>query len=416
MSLGSAMYSGISGLMVYGDAMNVTGDNIANVNTVGFKGNRSIFSDILANSVANGATVMQFGRGAFFQAVNPYFTQGSFETTGSATDMAIQGAGFFVVRNSGSGGIFYTRAGQFTIDKDGYLVNSQNYRVQGYRMTMNAAGEYVRSGTSDDVSITGLQSEPKATTFFRLGLNLNAAASATTTFSTSFNAYNSLGETATLTYTFTKTVNAGEWTYVVSGPTGTTITGAGASGTVTFNSQGQMTAPAADQTIQVQNFPSGASDLTLTWDIIDDVTSTSYNDITGYAAGSVTNSIVQDGYSTGVLRGLSVDNEGIVSGLFSNGQSQQLWQVELADFLSPWGLSRQGGTLFAETTQSGQPVYGVAQEGGFGTIYGSSLELSNVDLSQQFVDMIQNQRAFQANSRIITAVNEMTQEVVNIRR
>jgi len=415
MSLGSAMYSGISGLNVYGDAMNVTGDNIANVNTIGFKGNRSIFSDILANQVANGSTVMQFGRGSFFQAVTSTFNQGSFETTGNATDLAIQGAGFFVVKDPNSGGIFYTRAGQFTINKDGYLVNPTQHRVQGYRMTMNTAGVYTKAGTASDIGITGLQSAPKETTFFRLGINLNAAASAATTFSSSFNVYNSLGEAATLTYTFTKSVTAGQWTYVVSGPTGATLGGA-ASGTVTFDSQGQMTAPATDQTLTVSNFPSGAANLSLTWDLVNNLTSTPYNDITGYAAGSVTNSIVQDGYSTGVLLGLSVDSEGIVSGLFSNGQTQQLWQVELADFLSPWGLSRQGNTMFAETTQSGQPIYGVAKAGGFGTVYGSSLELSNVDLSAQFVDMIQNQRAFQANSRIVSTVDDMMQEVVNLKR
>jgi len=410
------MYAGISGLMVYGDAMNVTSDNISNVNTIGFKGNRSIFSDILANQVANGSTVMQFGRGAFFQAVTSTFNQGSFETTGSATDLAIQGAGFFVVKDTSTGGIFYTRAGQFTIDKDGYMVNPSQHRLQGYRMTLNSSGEYVKTGTSTDISITGLQSQPKETTFFRLGINLDATASAATTFSSSFNVYNSLGEAATLTMTFTKSATAGQWTYVVSGPTGTTIGGAGASGTVTFNSQGVMTAPAADQTITVSNFPSGASNLSLTWDIINNTTSASYNDITGYASESVTNSVVQDGYTTGVLRGLSVDNDGVISGLFSNGQTQQLWQVELADFLSPWGLSRMGNTLFAETTQSGQPIYGVAKAGGFGTVYGSSLELSNIDLSQQFVDMIQNQRAFQANSRIISTVDNMLQEIVNLKR
>ncbi|MGK7344411.1 MAG: flagellar hook protein FlgE [Candidatus Nitrospinota bacterium M3_3B_026] len=415
MGLGSAMYTGIAGLSVYGDAMNVTGDNISNINTVGFKGNRSIFSDILANSVANGATVMQFGRGSFFQAVSPTFSQGSFETTGNATDMAIQGTGFFVVRDPSSGGTFYTRAGQYTIDKDGYLVNPSSHRMRGYRMTMDASGDYVRSGPASDISITGLQSEPRETSFVRLGANLNAAASATATFSTSFNVYNSLGEAATMTMTFTKTTTAGQWDYVLSGPSGTSVT-AGASGTVTFNNQGQMTSPAADQTITVTGFPSGASDLTFNWDIIDDTTSASYNDITGYASTSVTNSIVQDGYSTGVLRGLSVDSEGIISGLFSNGQTQQLWQVQLADFLSPWALSRQGNTLFAETTQSGQPIYGIAKAGGFGTIYGSSLELSNVDLSREFVDMIQNQRAYQANSRIISTVDDMMQEVVNLKR
>lgn len=416
MSLSSAMYSGVSGLQAFGNAMNVTGDNIANVNTVGFKGNRTIFADILANSVANGSTAMQFGRGAKINGVQASFSQGAFETTGNATDMAIQGSGFFVLRDPANGGQFYTRAGQFIISDLGQLVNPNGYIVQGYQLSTDAAGNVVKAGAASDIDITGVQSVPKATTSFRLGLNLNASASAATTFSASFNAYNALGETVTITYTFTKDIAAQSWHYVATGPAGTTLSGTALSGTMTFDSAGVMTAPAADQTLTVSGFPSGSAPLTITWDFINDITGTSYGDITGYSAGSVMNSMTQDGFPTGVLRGLSVDDTGIISGLFSNGQTQQLWQVELADFLSPWGLSRQGNSMFAETTQSGQPIIGTAKSGGFGTIYGSSLELSSVDLSQQFVDMIQNQRAYQANSKIITTVDTMLQEVVNLVR
>ena len=423
MSLTSAMYSGISGIMAYGNAMNVTGDNIANINTVGFKGNRSIFADILANQVANGSTTLQFGRGAHLNGVTSTFSQGSFETTGNATDVALQGAGFFIVKDPTSGGKFYTRAGQFTISEQGKLVNPNKYTAQGYRLTTNASGAVTKASASTDIDVTGVQSVPKATTTFRLGMNLNAAASAGATFSSSFNAYNALGETVTITYTFTKQLAGQTWRYVASGPAGTTLTAGtavggndGLSGTMTFSSQGIMTAPAGDVGLNITGFPSGSGDLAITWDIMNDTTGALNNDITGYAAGSVMNSMVQDGYSTGVLRGLSVSDDGIISGLFSNGQTQQMWQFELADFLSPWGLSRQGNSMFAETAQSGQPILGTAKAGGFGTIYGSSLELSNVDLSQQFVEMIQNQRAYQANSKIITTVDTMTQEVINIVR
>ena len=414
MSLSSAMYSGISGLMVYGDAMNVTGDNIANINTTGFKSSRSVFADILANSVSNGAASLQFGRGALMQDVTQEFSQGSFESTGNATDMAIQGTGFFVVRDKSSGGMFYTRAGQFTLNRDGLLVNPNDAVVQGYQMTTNASGTVTKVGTASDVDITGVQSTPRKTSIFRLGINLNASASAGTTFSTSFNAYNSLGEATTMTYTFTKQSAAQTWNYVASSSIGSVS--AGASGTVTFDNAGQITAPATDQSITITGFGSGAADLTMAWNLRDETAGVSYNDITGYSAESVTSSVVQDGYSTGVLRGISVDQEGVISGLFSNGQTQQLWQLELADFLSPWGLSRQGNSLFAETRQSGQPILGVAKAGGFGTIYGSSLELSNVDLGQQFVDMIANQRAYQANSKIITTVDTMLQDAISLKR
>lgn len=416
MSLSSAMYSGVSGLMSFGNAMNVTGDNIANVNTVGFKGNRTVFADILANSVANGSTTMQFGRGATIKGVQASFAQGAFETTGNATDMAIQGAGFFVVRDPANSGKYYTRAGQFIINDKGILVNPSGYAVQGYALSTNSSGAVTKSGAATDIDITGVQSVPKATTTFRLGLNLNASASASTTFSSSFNAYNALGETVTITYTFIKQPAAQTWHYAATGPAGTVLSGTALSGTMTFNSSGAMITPAADGALTISGFPSGSAPLTITWDLINNITGASNADITAYSAGSVMNSMTQDGYATGVLRGLSVDDTGIISGLFSNGQTQKLRQVQLADFLSPWGLSRQGNSMFAETNQSGQPILGTAKAGGFGTIYGSSLELSSVDLSQQFVNMIQDQRAYQANSKIITTVDTMLQEVVSLVR
>ena len=416
MSLNSAMFAGVSGLMAYGNAMNVTGDNIANVNTIGFKPSRSIFADILASSVAQGSSTLQFGRGAAINGVMASFEQGSFETTGNATDMAIQGSGFFIVSDEQNNAPYYTRAGQFIIDNSGRLSNPSGLIVQGYQLSTDAAGDIVRSNTLANIDITGAQSAPKATTAFTLGMNLNAAASAGTTFSTSFNAYNSLGETVTVTYTFTKTAVAQTWDYAATGPAGTTLTGAGQAGTLTFSPTGALLTPVADQSLIISGFASGAADLTMNWNMYDEAAAAPLSDITGYASASASTSTVQDGFDTGVLRGISVDSDGIISGLFSNGKSQELWQIGMADFLSPWGLSRQGDSLFTETGQSGQPVLGVANLGGMGSVYGSSLELSAVDLSREFVSMIQNQRAYQANSRIITTVDQMLQEAVSLKR
>ncbi len=413
MSLNSAMFTGVSGILTMGNAMNVIGDNIANVNTVGFKGNRSVFADILANSLSNGSTVMQTGRGTFTQAISPSWEQGSFETTGNATDVGIQGAGFFVVKDQSDGGMYYTRAGQFTLDADGMMVNPQDYIVQGYRITSTAGSVITTASASEDISIDGVTAQPSATTAFRIGMNLNAAASSGATFATSFDVYNAIGERVTLTYTFTKSATAQTWTYAVTPSTGTVSTGA--SGTITFNSAGAVTSPAADVTLTITGFASGASDLTTTWDLLD-ASGTAYSEITGYAATSTTSSIIQDGYSTGTLRGLSVDQYGYISGLFSNGQSQYLYQLELADFASPWGLQREGGTMYAETQQSGQPLLATAGTAGLGTVLGSALELSNVDLATQFVKMIQNQRGYQANSRVITTVDDMMAEAVNLKR
>ena len=413
MSLSSAMFTGVSGILTMGNAMNVIGDNIANVNTIGFKGNRSIFADILANSLSNGSTVMQTGRGTFTQAISPSWEQGSFETTGNATDVGIQGAGFFVVRRQSDSGIFYTRAGQFTLDDDGMLINPQDFIVQGYRVTSSVGSVITTASASEDISIDGVTAQPSATTAFRIGMNLDAAASAGTTFATSFDVYNAIGERVTLTYTFTKSSTAQTWTYGVTSSTGSVTSGA--SGSITFDSVGAITSPAVDTTLVISGFPSGASTLTTTWDLIDS-SGSAYNEITGYAATSTTTSIIQDGFSTGTLRGLSVDQDGFISGLFSNGQSQFLYQLELADFASPWGLQREGGTMYAETQQSGQPLLATAGTAGLGTILGSALELSNVDLATQFVKMIQNQRGYQANSRVITTVDDMMAEAVNLKR
>jgi flagellar hook protein FlgE len=330
--------------------------------------------------------------------------------------MGIQGSGFFVVKDSVNNGTYYTRAGQFIVNDDGKLANPNNLLVQGYALSTNASGVVTRTNAGGDIDISGVQSIPKETTLFRMGLNLSTVASAGATFSTSLNMYNSLGEETTITFNFDKTGTALEWHYVATGPANTTLTGTAASGMMTFSNAGALTGIASDRTLNIAGFPSGAADLTVSWDLYNDAANAQRSEITGYASNSVTNSMWQDGYSTGVLRGLSVDQEGIISGLFSNGQTQQMYQIQLADFISPWGLTRQGNSLFAETSDSGQPILGFAKSGGFGTVYGSSLELSSVDLSREFVNMIQNQRAYQANSRIITTVDQMLQDVIALKR
>ncbi|MEE8484393.1 MAG: flagellar hook protein FlgE [Nitrospinota bacterium] len=407
MSLNSAMFTGVSGLMTMGNSMNVIGDNIANVNTVGYKANRANFADILANSLSNGSTVMQFGRGTYMRGISPSWAQGSVETTGNATDMAIQGAGFFVVRDSVNDATYYTRSGQFIEDENGYLVNSQGFRVQGYDKSTS-------SGVVQDIQVNGVQSTPAATSEFRFSVNLNASASAGTTFNTSFDVYNNLGEAVTLTYTFTKTA-AQIWTYTIASSSGAVSTGG--SGTLLFDSAGALTFPSSNPTVTISGFTgSGAANLSMAWTLFNVSTGASYNNLTAYASPSSTISIHQNGYPTGTLKGLSVDDYGVISGLFSNGQTTELWQLTLADFSSPWGLTRVGGTLYAESASSGQPLLSTAGSGGFGTILGSSLELSNVDLATEFVRMIQNQRGYQANSRVVTTVDDMLAEVVNLKR
>jgi len=412
MSLISSLFTGVTGLSANSEAMGVIGDNISNVNTIGFKGSKAVFSDIFSTILSNGSTTSQLGRGAQLQGTIQEFSQGSFEASSNALDMALDGSGFFVV-NNGSGN-FYTRAGQFRLNDNGLVQAITGEVLQGQQITNG-----VTSATVEDIDLAGVQSSPQASTTFTLGANLDASATATTTFTSPVTIYNSVGTEVIASIQFTKVANANQWTYNISTSEGTVTSGA--SGSVTFDTSGQLSlvggATAADQTIVIDysaaSTPAAAQ--TLTWGLVG-ATGTTNGKLTGFAATSNNNSLVQDGFTTGTLVGLTTSSTGIISGLFNNGQTSNLFQVTLGDFLAPSGLTRQGQNLFAASADSGQVVLGNAGSGGFGSIVGQSLELSNVDLAEQFVTMIQTQQAFQASARIITTVDDLLTEAVNLVR
>lgn len=408
MSLISSLFTGVTGLSGNSEAMGVIGDNISNVNTVGFKGSKAVFSDIFSTILANGSTTSQLGRGSQLQGTIQEFSQGSFESSSNALDLAIDGSGFFVV-NNGTGN-FYTRAGQFRLNDDGLVQAITGEILQGSQITNG-----VVSTSTTDIGLAGVQSSPQATTTFTLGANLDASSSSTTTFTSPVTIYNSVGTQVIASIQFSKVANANSWTYNISTSEGTVTSGT--SGTVTFDTSGQLSSPTTDQTIVIDYSAaaSPAATQTLTWDLIG-TSGTTNGKLTGFAAESNNNSLVQDGFTTGTLVGLTVGDTGIISGLFNNGQTDSLFQVSLADFLAPSGLTRQGQNLFAESAESGQPILGFAQTGGFGSIIGQSLELSNVDLAEQFVTMIQTQQAFQASARIITTTDDLLTEAVNLVR
>jgi flagellar hook protein FlgE len=411
MSLISTLFTGVTGLSGNSSAMGVIGDNISNVNTVGFKESKAVFSDIFSSILTNGSVTSQLGRGSQLQGTIQSFSQGSFEASTNALDLAIDGSGFFVV-NNGSGN-FYTRAGQFRLNDDGLVQAITGEILQGNQI-LNG----VTSTTATDINLAGVQSAPQASTTFQIGANLNSAATAASTFNTPITLYNSVGSQIILNTQFTKVAGSNSWTYTLS-PSDGTVT-SGASGTVTFDSSGQLATvngALADQTIVLDyssaNPPAAAQ--SLTWDLVDNNGATN-GKLTGFAAQSNNNSLVQDGFTTGTLVGLTVNAQGVIAGLFNNGQTDNLFQVVMADFLAPSGLTRQGQNLFAESAESGQPVLGVAETGGFGAIVGQSLELSNVDLAEQFVTLIQTQQAFQASARIITTADDLLTEAVNLVR
>jgi flagellar hook protein FlgE len=405
-----SLFAGISGLNANATAMTVIGDNIANVNTTAFKGNRSSFANVLSQSLG-GSLGNDIGRGVEFWGTSALWTQGSLENTGSATDLAINGKGFFIV-NDPSGASFYTRAGQFNLDENGDMVNPDKYIVQGYEI--DASGNL---GNLTDISIPGERvSPPQPTQNFTFDINLDAGAAIGATYSTSQSVYDSLGNAIPLTLTFTKTdpaVTPRTWTVAgtVPAPNGPVALAGGTS--FTFDTSGNMTVPAGDLTVGI-TMANGASNMSLTWDLVD--AAGSLGDISGYAAPSNTTFQFQDGFSSGVLRGISVDESGIVTAAYSNGQLTPVFQVAMADFPSYHGLSKMGQNLYAETLASGQPLPGVAGDGRLGNISPMAIEMSNVDLAQEFVKMITTQRAFQANSRVITTSDEILSELINIKR
>jgi len=409
MSLITSLFTGVSGLSGNSQAMNVIGNNIANVNTVGFKGSSAVFSDVFGAILTNGPVTSQLGLGTRMQGILPSFAQGSFETTTNALDLAVDGSGFFIV-NNGTGN-FYTRAGQFRLNASGLVQTISGEILQGFQFTGG-----VPSTTLSDIDLSSAQSAPVASTEFTLGANLDADAPTGTTFTSPVTVFNSLGSQVTINVTFTKAAAVNTWDYTATSSLGT-VTG-GANGSVTFDSSGQLSlvkgGVAADIPITIDYGGTAATQI-VNWDLVD-ASGVTNGDFTGFAATSVNNFVVQDGFTSGTLLALSVDNNGVINGLFNNGQSEALYQVALADFLAPTGLSRLGRNLFAESGQSGQPNIGTANTGRFGQVLGSSLELSNVDLATEFVKMIQTQQAFQASARVIITTDDLLTEAVNLVR
>ncbi len=429
MSITSTMFTGASGLNANSSAMSVVSDNIANVNTIGYKRGRANFADVLGGQLAGKPA----GAGATTGRVQLSHTQGSLLGTGNTTDLAVRGEGFFLVNGTIDGvrADYYTRDGSFQIDKDGFVVNGDNLRVQGFPSdgnggTLNSVGDLrldlnsIAPNATNEVNIVAnLDSEQavSATAFDITDPN------GTSDFSTSMTVYDSLGQGHQLEIYFKKSadVPTDQWDYhvVVGGdeitpPTGTPFTEIG-QGTMTFTTDGSM------QTYDLTsvNIPwAGADSETVALNFGNPIAAggTGVDGVTNYALESATTFLSQDGFGSGDLAGLNIDETGTMLGLFSNGQQRVLGQVALARFSNNDGLERRGNGLFSATRESGSAVIGQGSSGGRGSIISGNLEASNVDLAQQFVEMIQLQRGFQSNSRSITTADEMLNEVLSLKR
>jgi flagellar hook protein FlgE len=404
----------LSGLNAAQSDLTVTANNIANVATTGFKGSRAEFADLFASS-QQGVSATAIGNGVKVANVSQQFSQGNIDFTDNSLDLAMSGTGFFVINDNGA--LSYTRAGAFQVDNAGNVVNSKGQRLQVYPPLAN--GGFNTGGLADLSLSTGV-SAPNATTTVKALLNLpaNATAPATGTFdptdtssfnnATSLTIYDSLGAAHTASMYYVKTANPNEWqTHLYVDGTAVTGPGGAAAQTLNYNDSGALISPAGGQLSWGPYTPAtGAADINMTFD---------YRQTSQYGQNFTVNSVTQDGFTTGRLIGIDIDQSGIVEARFTNGRSNPLGQIAVASFANPQGLQQLGDTAWAETFASGQAVKGVAGNSGFGIMQAGALEASNVDITSQLVNMITAQRDFQANAQMISTADQITQTIINIR-
>jgi flagellar hook protein FlgE len=470
------LFAGVAGLNANGSSISIIGDNIANTNTIGFKASRAEFMDVLSGNLSGTSGAGSIGAGARLSGVTQKFTQGSLESTGVTTDLAVDGGGFFIVQDTT--GIYYTRAGLFRLDADQVLVNNQGQAVQGFEVT--PAGT---SGALGSIDLSTISSAPQQTSSITVNVNLDPNGTAlaggaagfnhldpvsTSNFQTGIRMFDSLGNPRNILVYFRKNdaaqnswfwyagINRGDADFSgLPAPFNTFTTASGQetqflplqSGTLTFNSSGALTtedntALSFDYDADGDGAISGAeigaplatpgnaagwafaggaaSGQLIAFDfgttVAEGGQGTDKTTQFGGAAASGVNSFVrfmsQNGFMAGTLTTINIDENGFVTGAFSNGQTESLSQIALAKFPNLSGLQRVGKNNFIETTSSGQSVVGSPNSSGLGAIRSGFLEQSNTDLAEEFVRLILSQRAFQANTRTISTTNELLANLV----
>jgi len=402
---------GLSGLNVSAKNLDVIGNNIANVSTIGFKSSQALFSDVYASSIT-GSTALSVGIGSKLTSVAQLFTQGNTTVTNNPLDLAISGNGFFMVQGT-DGSQAFTRNGQFRLDSDGFIVNASDQRLMGFSVDA-LTGTVSGNLTSLQIAPTGVA---QATTESALTLNLDAeatdiaAATAidpndpdTYTYSTPMTVYDSLGVSHTLSIYFKKS-DAAPLTWSMAAYLDGT-TSALAATPVTFNADGTLATPAAPVAISAALTNGAATPLAFTLDL---------DGSTQFGSSSGVNSVIQDGRSAGKFIGLQIDNFGVVSGRYDNGQTLSMAQIPLYTFNNPNGLQPVGDNLWLNSSASGNPTPNNPGSGVAGTVRSGAVEDSNVDLTAELVNLIVAQRTYQANAQTIRAQDQILQTLVNLR-
>jgi flagellar hook protein FlgE len=415
----------LSGLNANQQKLNVIGNNLANLNTIGYKSSSVTFSDLVSQSVG-GTSVnpMQVGLGVTTGSISPNFAQGGFDSTGVATNVAIDGNGFFVVGHGED--LSFTRAGNFTFNSDGKLITADGLAVQGFTGVDPVTGEIMSNGPLSDIVIppgTLLPGSP--TTQVRTVTNLNSEAVVGETFSTAIQLVDSLGSVHVATITYTNT-GPGAWDYditvpgedVTGGTAGTPQSILAAPGSVAFDSNGVLTSvdgvsPPTDVTITSPAWANGAATSDFVWDL---VLPTGAATLTGYTGESNTTLSSSNGSTAGSIDTLSINRDGEVVAAFGAGKTKVIAQLALATFNNPQGLQKLGANRFGVSDAAGLPNIGAAGSGGRGAVVGNTLEQSNVDIAQEFTQMILAQRGYQANSKSITVADEVLMDTLQMKR
>jgi flagellar hook protein FlgE len=414
------MFAGVSGLAAQSNALGMISDNIANVNTIGYKGTTARFSTL----VTQAATQTTHTPGGVMSTPYSFINrQGLLQGSSSGTDLAVAGQGFFVVNESATPGFgddfYFTRAGSFNPDQNGNLVNAAGYFLQGYDLRTNPTPAPSASTFTglETVNISNLSGSAAASTGISLGVNLPSTAAVTDSFSVTAQVFDSLGNAHDMDITFTKTAT-NTWDWAASDPTldggatssGTTV----GNGTITFDTDGTpLTFVPAASTIDITGFTTGASDSTITLDL-GSIAGT--DGLTQFAGDFTISNIDQDGVRFGNYTGITISDAGIVTALFDNGQRQDIFQLPLGMFRNPNGLESKSGNVYLETNRSGNFQLNLAGNGGAGDIAPAALESSTVDLAEEFTKMIITQRAYSANTKVITTADDMLEELIRVKR
>lgn len=410
----SSFSTALSALNAASTAINVTGNNLANLNTTGYKDNTVSFYDLMSQTLTNGS---QIGAGVAPPIAQANFTQGAIQSDAAPLDGAIQGDGFFVVTTP-SGATEYTRDGTFQVDANGNLTTPTGEMVQGWSPV---AGVLNTNTPTGNLTVpVGSLTAPVATTTASVNLNLDAAettAGTPNTFTTSLQVYDSLGTAHTVTFTFTQTTTPNQWNYSMSFPDGDlTAAGTPATGTLTFDSSGNLTSPAPTDppvTLNATGLADGAADMNITWNFYD---SSGTPDITQYAQPSATSAQTQNGSASASLSNVSLGNGGQLLAQYSDGSQVVVGQLAMATIGNPQSMIAVGDNDFQTSANTSVPSIGLPGSGGRGTVLGASLESSTVDIATEFTNLIVFQRAYEASAKVITTSDQMSQDTIALKQ